>query len=168
MQFTLTLTAQDYVHARQLSLRPGRGLRFGLYAVAVLLVLSLILCILDWMTTGHIPRGAMWMAGIPAYFLVLYYIVVPWGARRVFKQQKSLHHPTSFIFTEHGMKAENHQGQCVIQWSDFFKWKADSKVVLIYHSSAIFNMFPRHGFATDADYTAFQDLIQTHLGPQKS
>lgn len=48
-------------------------------------------------------------------------------------------------------------------WQLFQKYKIAPDMVLLYQTSGAFNVFPRHFFKTEADWTAFAQLVQQQI-----
>jgi hypothetical protein len=168
MKFTITLVPQDYVDARRLGLRPRKGMRILMYILLAVYALALGGALIDFVRTGHWFNGLGWMSFFPAYALFIYYVLIPWRTRRIFKQQKTLHDPVTFTFTNEGMHAESKRGNANLVWDDFFKWKVNTKTLLLYHSSAVFNMIPARAFPTPEEFLSFQALVESKLGQQKA
>ncbi|MFA6286892.1 MAG: YcxB family protein [Opitutaceae bacterium] len=168
MQFTITLIPLDYVNARRLALRPRTSIRIALYVLLTLLAAALAGEVWTFLLSGQSPPGMVLLILAPVYFALFYFVFIPFGSRRIFRQQKNLQDPATFAFTDQGMRVDSVRGHMELPWSDFHKWKANDKVLLLYHSSAIFNMIPRRAFATAADFAAFRELVERHLGKQKA
>jgi len=169
MTLDITLTAENYIAGRKLGLRPRKSLRVALYAIAViygLLFLSEIISV----ARGDTPLGdILWMLALPGYFWFLYFVLLPWRTRRLFNEHTLLQDPTRWQFEDDGtIHVSTPRGHATLKWGDFHKWKANDKIVLLYQSSLIFNMFPRAAFADDSDYRAFMEMARRHLGAQKS
>lgn len=50
-----------------------------------------------------------------------------------------------------------------MRWTDFLKYKVGKKMVLVYHSDALFQMFPKRWFSED-EWQKFLDILREALG----
>lgn len=167
MNVSVQLTAEDYIDARKLSLRPRKGMRITLYVLLCLYAVALASMVYQWLFEGQCATTLAWLIAAPAYFAFLYCVILPWRTRQLFKQHTLLHDLNHWEFADDSIHVSSERGHAKINWSDFHKWKANDKVVLLYQSSLVFNMFPRRAFACDADYQTFSELAKRHLGKQK-
>jgi hypothetical protein len=104
---------------------------------------------------------------IIAYPIVLVLIHSWWGyrARKVFLQYKALRAPREIRITDDAFHVQSEVGQARLPWSHFYKWKANKGIVLLYQSDRLFQMMPRHLFASDEQFNDFKALLARAMGP---
>jgi hypothetical protein len=135
-----------------------------------LLISGLILAIflLAWLSwnanetslAGAILGGAI--GGLVGASLVRY-VYVPWRARRIFDQQKSLHRAYSVSWDDSGLSLIDETGQSNIRWSDFIKYRGSHELVLLYQSDVMFNMLPKKAFSSDEQFQDFCHFVRTKI-----
>lgn len=167
MKIALQLTAEDYLRARRLAMRPRPLLRYIGWGMVVLFSAYIV-----WLGyeafTGARSQFPFWLAlGIVAYLLALYYIAIPWGARRNFRQQKTLQKPVELEFTDSHFLGSSPHGTFNIPWSDFHKWKKNEHMILAYQSAVLMNMIPLRFFQSPDDINKLVATLEANLGPQK-
>lgn len=154
-----TLTSDDYVAAQQLYLR-------GRYSHPLMRVLLAILGIL-FLTGLFLPTGDAFfnalMVGAGAGGLAMvpfsYYVFMPRRARKLYDQQKTLHQPIEAVWSETGYDARSGETRGNVVWSDYHKWAADDKIVLLYQADNLFQMVPRAAL-TDAQFEDMHALAR--------
>lgn len=168
MKITFQPQPEDLVAISRLGLRPRPWLIIVGGSLLVLLLAVTVFWTYQWFSTGSIDSGFLWALGAAAYFALIFFVLIPWRARKTYRQQKTLHTPVSVEFTEEAFVAEADNGHSRIAWSDFHKWKASDKVIALYHSDMICNFIPCRAFTDDADRQSALALIERKLGPQKA
>lgn len=160
------LNSDDCVAARWVALRPRRSLQVLGCCILVLLAAVLAWQIIEFTQGTPFQSGFWWLLGAMAY-LGLILALIPLRVRRVFRQQKTLHPPFEMEFSESHFSGSSTHGSFSIPWSDFHKWKAGNKSLLIYQSEAIMHLIPCRAFASEADREAVLRLLETTMGKQK-
>jgi hypothetical protein len=170
VHFEVQPTAEDYVDAQRLQMRPSKSLRIVLYFLlppagvgsAYLLYESLRGAPL----IKHDYTLPTFLVLFPVFFGLLRNVYAPWYTRRLFKQQKTTHNKISFVFDTAGMRAESLHGSSNIPWSHFRKWKANDRVLLLFQSDALMNLVPLRALPDPASREALLALVQNGIGPQ--
>ncbi len=168
MKLSVQLTVEDYIHARRLSMRPRRWLRIVGYVVLALFTVFIVWVGYEGFVLGK-PQKDFWMIiGLVAYLLVIYYVLIPWRTKRIFRQQKTLHQPIELEFTDTHFFGSSPHGTFKMGWSDFHKWKKDDHSILVYQSAALMHMIPIRAFQSSADIELLVATLRKHLGPEKA
>lgn len=160
------LEPRDYVQSQFLHARPR--LEFAVVGV-FLVAVGLLTCLYQWLAPGD---GSDWW--VPCVILgsiggvaVLYGLVMPWRARRIFRQQKSLHSPWECDLSEETCESRSAHGHARVPWTEFHRYKMGRDMVLVYHSDVLFSVFPRRWF-TEAQFDEFLRILEHQLGkPQR-
>lgn len=154
MTHTLTVTEGDVVCAQRLHATPKTSLSVFLLAVAVIVVVGAY-------AEGQLSAGAAigGVAGMFGWLAILYLVIIPYRAKRIYRQQKSLHLSHSFWWDNEMVFFQSQDSEGKIRWSDFTKVKENRKMLLLYHSDTLFNMVPKHCFAGPEDLEAFKSCL---------
>lgn len=152
----------DYVRAQYVHMRPSMlfvwlgWLLAALYPFFLAMMISVALRTGGWTTVMLISFIGLW--------LILYWLVfLPRAARKIFRQQKTLHEPCVMEIDAEGMVATSSIGHANLKWKDFTKYKRGKGMILVYHSDALFQMFPIRWF-TDDQYESFKGYLRESLG----
>ena len=155
------LEPDDYVKAQFLHMRPGRAWQLIGTFVLLLMLWGLWLewsdpsAKHDWL--DYVLLGAVFY--VPAFI----FLFIPWNARRIFRQQKSMQREFTMRFDETGHYAKNETTESSTPWSDFPQWKENKHLFLIYISDPLFICLPKRLFAP-GDSDRFRELIAEHIG----
>jgi uncharacterized membrane protein len=168
MKTEIQLSFADYLDARRLSLRPRKILRALLYVLLALLVLFVAYGVYDTFIAGGTDKTWLWPVGFAVYFSLIYYVLIPWTARRIYKQQKALHDPFTLELAEEELKLVSPRGSACMKYKDFHKWKMNEKAILLYHSDAIYHVIPSRVFPSEAERSAFVEILEKQIGKQKA
>jgi hypothetical protein len=142
-----TLTAQDLLQASRLHYaRSLFGPRAILFAIAFALIASGSALILSPDESGGF---AIWCV-IAAYvlamaFLVLliWYVILPMGARRQLNQKKELGSPQTFDVQSPFVAITTSYGFAKIPTEDLVKWTESKRIILLYRADRQFNLIPK-------------------------
>jgi len=168
MKFTLTLTVEDCIEARRLSLRPRPTLRFALYVVLALFAGTILWQLVEGVSAGRLDSGFWQLLGIAAYLYAIFFLWMPYRVRKVFRQQKSLQVPTEMELTDTHFIASSANGSFQMPWKDFHKWKKNERMLLVYQSEAILHPIPLRALPDKADQERLFALLRQALGPEKA
>jgi hypothetical protein len=164
------LTADDYIDAQRLNLRPGKRLRIFLYCVLPPIGLGSAFILYDWIRGAplikHDSLIGLLVPFITFVVLLRWYVLLPSYTRRVFKQQKTLHDKIVFDFNTEGMRAEALHGASHVPWSHFHKWKANGRVLVLFQSDLLMNLVPLRALSDSASREALLALVENGVGPQ--
>lgn len=147
-----TVTEQDYVAAQWLHLRPRPFLS---------IVGCLLLILAIW--AAYVGKSITIVA-VLTYLLLYFLILLPWKSRRAFRQYKALSERLTVEVREDGIFLKREHGEGLVPWSHIVKWKTNSKLTVIYPSTNIFYLLPRHLFGSEGAYKEFLSLLGTQVG----
>lgn len=71
------------------------------------------------------------------------YLALPRRARRLYRQQKTLHHPWTFGWTEAGLSIDTVNGRSLHPWPDFHRWLVGRRTILLFLNDQLFFFLPR-------------------------
>lgn len=156
--YSYTLTECEVVKSLQLH---GRGTNTTLIALSILVIALILLGIFtQWKTIGF--GGAV--GGLIGYFATVY-LIIPFNARRQFKQNRALRVEMVLSLSEQGIVFKAEAGESKLQWGDVHKWKYSSGIYLLYITSNMFHMVPSR--ALD-DENELSSLLLKHVGLRKA
>jgi hypothetical protein len=95
--------------------------------------------------------------------LVTHYLWIPWRARRVFRQQKTLHRTCELSWDSNGLHAKDGNGEYRHLWSDFVRWREGERLIVLNLSDAMFLMVPKRAFTEEKTLDAFRELVRSHV-----
>ncbi len=141
MRVTYTPTVADTLAAYRLHSRPGR---------ARLVVVAAVMAAGSWVAFSETDRslGSLLITiavGIVAYGGMaagIWFGVLPWWVRRVYRQQKNLHEAVTLEWDAAGLRARTGRGQAAMAWADYVKRRENEVVLLLYQSDALFQFVP--------------------------
>ena len=148
--FTVEITEQSILDFGALH---RRNLKWSLLAImAGIGVLLGVLIRRSSVANGNAPPLWAHIVAITLICAVIYGVAMLLGrihfrywARRYFRQQVSLHHPANVVWDEDGISIATPIDQSQRRWTDFVCWRANDRILLIYQSLAIANIFPMTG-----------------------
>ena len=168
MKITVQLTADDYIRAQRLGLRPRPVLKYIGYIILILLACVFARQIYDAVYRGKIDTNFWIVLGGISYFVLLYFVIMPVRMKRLFKQQKALHTPAELEFTDSHFSGSSEHGSFEMKWEEFHKWKKNKYLILIYQSDALMHIIPRRSFDSQTDFETLEAILKKHLGNAKA
>jgi hypothetical protein len=159
----LKLEPGDLLRAQYLHYRPRPWLRNVYLAVVAALFAAIVYSYLE--RQRHLCIRLCVYSAIAAIYLLLYYFaLLPWKARRIFRQQKGLHHSVQIELRDDGLFSLSPRGSATVPWADLLKWKENKHLLLLYHSDVLFHMLPKRCFPTAEALSSAQALLRDRLG----
>lgn len=146
-----TLTERDYVAAQFLHIRPR--LIFAIIGLALLLLAA-------WAIT--ISKSLPLIAALA--FLAAWFAIIPWRARRTFREYKALSEPFSIEVRDDGLFFERANGSGLVPWGYLIKWRTNSSLVLLYPARNLFYLVPKHFFSDSEQFVQFQARLVERVG----
>ena len=86
------------------------------------------------------------------------WFLIPRQARRSWSQAKRLWIETEVRWDKDGIHFKNARGDSYVPWSDYHRWAADKRSILLYQDDRSFILLPLRGFPADA-----RETITGHL-----
>jgi YcxB-like protein len=165
------LKPEDYIKAQYLHMRPSPWLK---YLSIALLSLWLVVLVTVTFSSGSLTNALRFVIPIllPTLFFCLIYglilfVTIPWQTRRIFSQQKTLQMEYETVISPETIETTSQHGNTKINLSDFHKYKVGKDLILLYQSQVLFQMFPRHFFASEEDFKTFLSYLEANLGSPK-
>lgn len=162
IETTGTITADDYLQAQRLHIRPR--LRF--------LVIGLVVAALFVLALAHSAIAALRGSGSAvtpvllilcfSYLALLYFVLLPLQARRIYRQQKTLHVAQTFLVDESGLGVRSELGVATLPWHMLHRWKENRHLFLVYHAPNLFTPLPKRLLSPE-QVLSLQGVLVTHL-----
>lgn len=92
---------------------------------------------------------------------VVFYLLVPWAAKRQYKTDPYYAHEISLSVSEHGLEFKSHDWESELKWSDIQRWKHSKGMYLLYVARNRFYMVPERSLP---DPSQLSTQLTTHLG----
>ncbi|TKT80019.1 YcxB family protein [Aquamicrobium sp. LC103] len=145
---SFTITAEDYANALRLHMRRYWVTKSG---PKLFIAAMFALCLIAMIASGFDPTpttvAIVVMVGTAIWPLLAYFLLIPWQARKIYREDKTLQHPIEASWTRDAYFASTATVTNTIPWSDYFGWSADEKMVLLMQSPVLFQMLPRHALS---------------------
>ena len=151
MTRTLTITEQDVISAQRLHARPTPLLSVGLLALAV--GGTAIAYVQGLFSVGASVGTLIGMFG---WLSALFFIIIPYRSRRIYRQQKSLHQEHQFEWDDQFVYFHSNDVEGKVRWADFIKVKENRNMLSLYYSDTLFNMIPKRCFSKSEDLEDFK------------
>ena len=152
---TATLEESDYLHAQSVHRKWSMRKAVVVYSLNIVAVGAgwALWGLGAWSIAAGILGGVV--GGVVAGSIVSY-IYVPWKAKRVFRQQKSLQREFTLSWDADGVRTKSENGAFSSNWSDFLRWKESETLFLLYLSDIQFLMIPKRAFGDKAEIEDFR------------
>lgn len=155
VEVTFTPTAEDYVAVQRTMF--ARSLRSRKFAGRAALSLGIVIAgiFLLMVSTGDRPLTALLIAlggaagggGGLAACIGINYLLLPRRARRLFAQQRTLHHEHRTAFDATGFRQRSVRADSALPWSELLGWHLGHEVLLLYSNDLLAYFLPVRAFA---------------------
>lgn len=88
-------------------------------------------------------------------------------ARRVSKQQKTLHRPYELTWDDEKVTTTSDAGNMTLKWSELHKIHEDDRQFLLFMSDVMFVMVPKRAFPDDQSRAAFRTTINQNVSTNR-
>ena len=131
----------------------------------ILMGLIIILALIQLVGLRSDPETATTLLTL---FPLLLATIFFWGfvrfqIRNTWKKNQAIYSAISGVITENSLEYNTGQSESKLRWDLFQKYKIAPDMILLYQTTHAFNVFPRHFFASDADWSAFTSLVQQKI-----
>ena len=169
MRYTIKISYNDVLVMQCLNLRKQLRIMLLLFCVAFLTSVGTYPfrcgCHTNLITLlSAISSGAA--TGLCIVFL-LFIIVIPWQSRKMYKHHKILHKPREYEFTEHSFNSHSEYGNTTVPWVDFYKWRENKKMFLVYQTHNAPHIIPKRIFTTSEEEQTLRTILTNALGKAK-
>ena len=157
VQFEVSVTLDDYRRASLLHTRLSR--RSGYLIAAGFLGLAVLAAVLFQNGNGV---GILLLTPLLAFLIartMIRYVFLPEGALRGYSEQKMLHAPHQYTVSQDGLSGTSKYGQGIMPWDHFVKWKADARLLLLYHTGTQFIIIPKRAIGGQDKEAQLLDLL---------
>lgn len=158
MNTSYTLTEAEVIKAMQFHCRGSNK------TLIVLAVISIALILLGVFTEYKAIGFGSAISGLISYFSLLF-ILVPFNAKRQYKQLRALRTETSVSVSAQGFNSKSESGESNLQWRDIHHWKYGKGVFLLYLTSNMFLIVPSRALANENELIK---LLDEYIGPRKA
>ena len=153
-----------FFNAVRLANEPGRSARMLHILVAMVFGVMTVTTVQSILATGDWAENIFNLALIALMGLVLYQAYVPayLGARKMWNNT-SVQRPLKGYVTNKGITYKFEQGNKFYPWSEFNRRKQIAGLTTLVTLRGMLLIFPRHFFASDADWEKFTNLTETRV-----
>lgn len=171
VEVTFTPTAEDYVAVqRAMFVRSLRSRRFvGRMALLVGIVSGAVSLFL--LATGEgaataminaVAVAATGLAGLAAC-IGINRLLLPRRARRLFTQQRTLHHEHHTVFDATGFRQKSVRGDITLPWTELLEWHLGRDSLLLYSNDMLAYFIPVRAFGSGQQAQAVAILTDAGL-----
>jgi len=162
------ITEQDYVVAQRLHMRFSPILSIVCVCMAALIFWPWpevhSSAVVETREQSLLRAVVMFVGLVFVYMPDNYYLVIPWQARRVYRQHKALHEPITIDTSADGLQFTQCNGQSFVPWSYFSKRRHDKRLIVLYRTKNMFQLVPSHFFRSTEDFNGFLSELCKRLG----
>lgn len=146
------LKEHDYVAAQFVHMRPR-----PIFAFIGILLLGLAI----W----AMLNGALLILSIVIIYLAFSYLfLIPFKAKKVFKQYKALSDPVKVSIEDNGLYFKRDNGEGLVTWPEIIKWRHNKKIILLYPASNVFYLLASHLFESEESFAKFKSILEEKCG----
>lgn len=144
-----TVTEEDVVEAaRHVAARRLRSRPFLPIFVAMLAAVLALVLIADFGQGRWVTLIAFFIA-LPLALIIANRLIVPWQAKRHFRQAAALRGETRVEWDDENLRFEGIHGGSRFAWIDFHGWAETAGLVLLYQSELFYNLVPKRVLTAD-------------------
>lgn len=137
-----TLTEEEAVEAARFTATKRLLSRPLLPMIVVLLVIFAILAMIEGkFAFTAAALLAVLLAPLVIAATVLY--VIPWQAKRHYKQAVALHEEIACWWGKNGIELSSTRGSSKFAWKDFHRWGDSHSLLLLYQSEMFYSVVPK-------------------------
>jgi hypothetical protein len=85
------------------------------------------------------------------------------GAEKEWRTDKAIRGPISGLATDTHLNIDYTHAKTSLAWSDLYRYKASSDLVLVYRAPLVFAAIPRTFFASPGDWTEFRAHVKQYV-----
>ena len=149
------ISEQDFLAAQRLNFRPR-----PIFAVLGILLLMLM----AYVVVELVPDSSCYVMIWLAFCLGLFFLYLPWKAKRTYRQLKALAEPVTLEARDDGLFYQRERSQGLVPWSHICKWRHNKTLLLLYPASNMYMMVPSHFFPSPEAFDEFIATVKGHLG----
>ncbi len=154
----ITIEKSEYLESVQLNQHLTKIRRRNyLLLVSMLVPAGVVALYLNLGVLGSSILGGL-VGGFVGYWLqrLLY---IPWRARRVYLQQKSLHDAFEIEWSDAGLSYRSKSGFSVTPWKNYLRWRENEVVFNLYHSDVLYQVFPKRALTSASEEARFRAYL---------
>ena len=159
---TVKISLEEYLSAIKLSQKLTK-----LWLAIIFILISLVLFVgmdifyfhiyeMDADLVGGGIGGVI--GGLFVYFLQRFF-VMPWRAKKIYLQQKSLKMPYTYSWSSAGLSVSGENVSSVTPWENYRRWRENKLVYNLYHSDAMFQVIPKRLFTDESGENEFRSYL---------
>jgi len=156
MEFKYTLTEDEMISAMKLHGRGNKFVRVTLFFLGIALMLTAAL-------TSHKLLPLLMLTSGAAGYLIPYFILIPYQAKKQYKELKSIQFEMAMTIEDEGIKIATTVGNNNLDWSHFKKWKCNEYIIIIYITSRMFYMLPQRVFSSEFERGSIINILNENV-----
>lgn len=155
VEVAFTPTPEDYIAVQRTMFARQMRSRRVMIRMALLVVAAIVVVVIVVVPAGMDAALGAAAGGLGggligiALLAAITWWLLPRRSRRLFAQQRTLHHEHRTTFDAEGMRQVSERADVRIPWSDFPYWHLGRDVMLLYSNDYLAYFVPRRAFAGD-------------------
>lgn len=163
MPIKFHITPEDYVSAGLLNVEMTKRSKIIHYIIdSIFIILGLI----AWYFERHIIVG--WLIGAVIVGNLLPFLLrkffVPWQLKRHYKKYSKIKKPFAIILNNDSIKFESEDELGILEWNDIYKWRENSKYILIYLAPQIYHLVPKRIIEDGFPLNELEEALTKNVG----
>ncbi|MGD0720528.1 MAG: YcxB family protein [Roseiarcus sp.] len=159
-----TYSVEDFIASYKLASAPTR--RIWLVGALCALAAGAFLFAVE---ASRLEAFLIWLpalAGAAIGGLAQWAVYVPWRARRIYGRYPLADRPRRFSLDREGLRIGTERGEILMSWTDFTRWRANRKTILLYTSpGGAFVPVPARLAALGFPIAALESALAREVGP---
>ena len=164
MEYKGQVTAKDYINAQWLHLRPRILFRYIGFVISIFIGIGLVGTVVDAIAGDDVELIFWVIWGAFLYAGIWFLAINPVRWKKHYKQQKLLHEPFEFVFSDDRIQSRSKVGEGLLDWDVFLKWKEGKNTFLLYQSDILMHILPKRYIKTTEQIDEFRNLFTTKMG----
>jgi len=156
------ITLSEFIAAHYLHNRPSARPVFIVLGT-ILLALIGVCQVLMWVHPHEFKTRDIYFSVFIGVIILYYVVVLPYGARKTFKQNKFLHHKGEGQLDDDGFHGKSDLGESHIPWDHFVKWKENERLICLYITDTQFLIIPKRCLGAESNIAEARILIGSKI-----
>lgn len=128
--------------ARHVAIKRLKG-RVFLVLIGAFILLALFLAYLQGLSGDGSALVVALIVALPLALVIVIGLLVPWQARRHFRQSRALRDEVQAELTAEGIAFDSDHGSARFDWGDFHSASETGRLLLLFQSEMLYNAVPK-------------------------
>ena len=162
--YKLTISEIDYIQAQRLHSQLRPLFRILIRLLLVLFICKILLSFVDYFNGNSFEVSSCFFVAFIIYVVLLKFFIVPSRLRKLYAQSKLLQMEVVYSFNKEAFLSKSENGNTILNWPNFHKWKSDKNLILLYQADNVFNIIPKRIFGSESEIEEVELYITSSQG----